>query len=584
MDNSKSDMKRLFSFLKPYSFKIFITLLLLIIATIFSLAPPYITKYAVDKYILMKQTDMLWLIGLLIFTFGILEGLIGFLQQYINEYIGHKVILDIRSKLFSHVNNLSFSYFDKVKTGEIMSRIISDTDMLNRFLGFGIVRIIANSCTIIGILIIMFYWNWKLGILFLCMIPFMIHGMYVYSTKVRPVYSKIRKKMGILTSDLQQSFSGIKTIKLFGQEKLVLKNFEKKNKSYFKSVIDANKITALWMPYVHFIMGLASGLVLWIGGILVINDEITTGILISFISYIAMLMRPIRQTGMMFNLYNQSKASSRRIFEILDTESEVKDLPDAVPLKKLEGQIEYRNVFFSYSDKNEILSDINFKVKPKQLVAFVGPSGAGKTTLFHLLPRFYDTNSGEILIDGVNIKKYILESLRQNIGIVMQNTFLFDGTIKDNITYGNPSADMSKIIWAAKIAQLDEFIDTLPLKYNTPIGERGVKLSGGQAQRLSLARVLVTDPSILLLDEPTSSVDAITDDKLMTALNEIMKSRTTFVIAHRLWTIKNADLVIVIYDGKIVGVGTHDELLKSNGYYNKLFNAQFMNLSNKEVE
>ncbi len=574
MSKKKSEIIRLLYFLKPYKYKVILSFILLVVSTLLSIVPPIITKYAVDEFILKNKGEILWLVGLAIIGFGIIEGIISFLQQYISEYIGQNAILDIRSKLFFHVNKLSFSYFDKNNTGDIMSRIVSDTDTIKRFIGFGIVRIIVNIITIISIMVVLFSWSLELGLLYILFIPLMVHAIYKYSNKVRPIFSKIRKMNGKLTSYLQESFSGIKEIKLFGNEKFEINRFNNKNNSFYSFNVKSGKVTAFWMPYVEFLVGLSSGLVLLVGGILVINNEMTLGKLLGTLSYIGMLIRPIRQTGMMFSMYNASKASAQRIFELFDTKTNVKEKPNAKKLKKVKGFIEYKNVGFSYKNDSRVITDVNIKIEPNELVALVGPSGAGKTTLLHLLLRFYDVEKGEILIDGNNIKEYSIKSIRANIGIVMQNTFLFDGTIMDNISYGMKNVDFSKVKWASKIAQLDSFINQLPLKYKTPIGERGVKLSGGQAQRISVARVLVLDPKILVLDEPTSNVDAITDEKLMTALKKVTENRTTLVIAHRLSTIKNADKVIVVDEGTIKGIGTHKELYENNRYYNKLFSAQ----------
>ncbi|MGM0411489.1 MAG: ABC transporter ATP-binding protein, partial [Bacillota bacterium] len=336
--------------------------------------------------------------------------------------------------------------------------------------------------------------------------------------------------------------------------------------------LEAAKVSAFWMPYVNFLMGLGTSLVVWYGGRLVIGKAITLGTLAGFISYISMLLRPVRQTGMMINFSSQAAAAAERIFEVMDKKSEVKELPGAHEIKDVKGKVEYKDVNFSYDKKKKVLKDINLDVNAGDTVAIVGPTGAGKSTLIHLLPRFYDPDQGEILIDGENIKNLTLESLREEIGIVLQHTFFFAASVKENITYGRPEANIEDIKKAAKIAQIHDFISSLPLGYETPIGERGVNLSGGQKQRLAMARVLLTNPALLILDEPTSSIDASTEEKMQKALKEVIKNRTTFVIAHRLWTVKNADKIIVIKDGKIVEKGKHEELLQRDGFYSEVHN------------
>jgi len=324
------------------------------------------------------------------------------------------------------------------------------------------------------------------------------------------------------------------------------------------------------MPYVNFFMGLGTAAVIWYGGRLVISDQISLGILAAFISYISMLLRPIRQTGMLISFGSQAAAAAERIFEILDRKSEVEESENPVELVEIKGEVEYQNLNFSYQKGKEVLKNINLKVKPGETVAVVGPTGAGKTTLLHLIPRFYDPDQGRILIDGHDIQELKLDSLRREIGIVMQQSFLFAASIRENISYGQPEADFEEIKKAAQVAQIDDFIESLPLGYETPVGERGVSLSGGQKQRLAIARVLLTKPSLLILDEPTSSIDAATEEKLNRALEQVLENRTSFIIAHRLWTVQMADQIIVIKEGEIIESGSYQELKTQDSYFNKL--------------
>ena len=566
---------RIFSFLKPYVINIILVLSLLVFVTLISIAPPWLMRYAIDNFIMQKNFSMLLVILAIIISIGILEGIIRFLQRYSVQYIGHKIVLDIRNLLFSHVNDLSFSFHNKTRTGELIARITSDTEILQRFISMGVTNFIVNIVTICGILAVLLSWNYKFGLLFSLIIPFIIFGIYIYAKKIHPAYQRSRTANGKLTSVIQESLAGIKEVKIFGNEKFIKNKFSKYNQNFYKANIDAGKESAFWIPYVNVLIGVCTGVILLTGGWLIIKGEFTIGMLMGAIGYITMLQRPIRMITRLTYLVARADTAAVRIFELLDTQSEIKDSPDAVKLTNTQGKVEYKNVCFSYTDENYIINDVSLCVQPGQTAAFVGPSGVGKTTALHLLPRFYDLNSGQILIDGIDIKNIVVKNLRKNVGIVMQNTFLFDGTIADNISYGKMNAPLKNIKRAAETAQISDFIETLPLGYNTPIGERGIRLSGGQAQRLSLARVLVTDPKILILDEPTAQVDAITDQKLINAVREVMKSRTTFVIAHRLWTIKNADIIFVMKEGKIIASGKHDDLVKNNAFYREFFASQF---------
>ncbi len=354
--------------------------------------------------------------------------------------------------------------------------------------------------------------------------------------------------------------------------------FQKWNNEYFDAVIEANKWTSIWSPFIPFILNAFAAVFVMMGGVFIISSpisDITIGKLIAVITYFALLGGPIRALTAFVNIYNTTKAAAQRIFETMDRIPSIKDREDAIPLNTVKGSLEFRNVHFSYAQNIEILKGITLEVQPGEVVAVVGPSGVGKTTLVHLVPRFYDVTDGSILIDGTDIRQFQLKSLRKNVGVVMQNVFLFDGTISQNIAYGKPEATQEEIETAAKIAQIDDFILALPNKYETQIEERGLRLSGGQAQRLAIARVLVTDPKLLILDEPTANVDAITDQKLINSVRAVMKGRTTIIIAHRLWTIKNANKIVLLKEGKIEAMGTHEELLHTSEFYREFFASQF---------
>lgn len=546
-------------------------LLTVLLSTALGLVPPWMIRYGVDELIVGGQPGRLWLLALIMVGVSLLQGLVDFVTRYGSEYVAQNAIHDIRTELYSHLNRLSFSFYDRSRTGEIMSRVTADADALRQFLSNACVFITGNLLTILGILVVMFTWEVRLAVLYLLMLPAMAHAMSAYATRVRPVFGRARRKLADLTRTVQEDLVGMEVVKLFGREREELARFEEANREYVEVNVFAARVSAKWMPYVNFLMGLGTALVIWYGGRLVIDGIISLGTLAGFVGYIALLMRPVRQTGMMINFASQSAAAAERIFEVLDITPEVHDRPGARALPPIQGRVEYRGVTFSYEEGNPVLHDVDLVAEPGETVAVVGPTGSGKSTLIHLLPRFYDPDSGTISIDGHSTADVTVESLRSQIGIALQHTFLFAASIRENISYGRPDAPMKDVMECARIAQIHDFISSLPLGYETPVGERGVTLSGGQRQRLAIARVLLTDPGVLILDEPTSSVDAETEERMQLALAGVMKGRTAFVIAHRLWTIRGADQILVLKGGRIVERGTHGDLLAAGGLYSEVY-------------
>ena len=575
---------RLLTYMRPHTWLLIGVVVAALLTTAAELAPPAIIRRSVDSFILGGEGHLIWWAAGGLFLLSLVQGAIDFLRLYLTAYMGQRIVFEIRNAVFEHLSRLSFSFYDRARTGDLMSRVTADVDALSNFFGRAAVIVLTNVLTLIGILVVLVSWDWRLGLVYVACLPLIAHGMWVYAQRVRPAMGRVRRKLADLSDALQESLAGALLVKLFGREAFERQRIDRQSKGLLKAHLETARITSLWMPYANVVMGVATALVLWFGGRSVIADVVTLGTLIGFTTYIQLLMRPIRQTGMMLNATLQALAAAERVFEVLDTAPDIRDAPGAIPLPAVQGRVCFEGVSFAYNAGTaeiEALRDVSLEAEPGEMVALVGPSGAGKTTLVHLLPRFYEAQTGRITIDGLDIREVTVKSLRDAIGIALQSVFLFDASIGENIAYGNPHATQERIEWAARVAQMHDFITGLPLGYGTPVGERGVRLSGGQKQRIALARVLLTDPRILILDEPTSSVDAATERQMQQALDEVRKDRTTFVIAHRLWTVQQADQILVLQDGRIVerargadGRSAHELLLDAEGLYRQLHDLQ----------
>jgi ATP-binding cassette subfamily B protein len=503
-----------------------------------------------------------------------LRGITGYGNRYFTQVISQRVAYDLRNHLYDHLQGLSFAYFDKAQTGQLMSRATIDIEAVRAFISMGLLQILQTVFLTIGISYLLISLDWRLALMTLAFVPLMAYRAVLTSRRLRPVWLKVQRLIASLGTTLQESLSGVRIVKSFAQEKTEDKKFADDSRRLYDVQIDAARIVAFNTPLMVFLIGAPTALVLWYGGRQVIAGNLTIGGVVQFIMYLGMLAMPIRALGMVTNMYSRSMSAGERILEILDTTSQVKDKPDALVLDKLKGQVAFEDVSFSYAENAPALHSISFSVQPGQLVALVGASGSGKSTIINLILRFYDVSGGRITMDGVDIRDISLASLRKNIGTAQQDVFLFSTTIRNNIAYGMPDATLEQVTAAAKAAQIHDFIMSLPDGYETWVGERGHTLSGGEKQRVTIARAILKNPSILILDEITSSVDAETERLIRRAVDELIKGRTTFIISHRLPIITNADLILVIKDGQIVERGKHQELMAGNTLYRQTYLSQ----------
>ena len=560
----------------------------LVLAAAASLIVPQIIANALDDAlhidpITLKVTGNMRLLvtyGLVILGVSLLRGVFTFGQNYFSEFIGQKVAYDLRNKLYDRIQRLSFAFHDKAQTGQLMSRATQDVEGVRFSLSGGLVRMVYIVTMFVGISVIMFTMNWSLTLVSFACLPFIGYLAITLVNKLRPLWTRIQQQMASMGTVLQENLSGIRVVKAFSRHNFESDKFGKEARILYDDQIRIARIQAFGGPSMTFLTTIASALILWYGGLQVISGHLLAGQLTEFYIYLALLVPPIRMLGPIVDLTSRGIASGQRIFEILDTESAVKEKPNAIVLSNIKGDIKFQGVNFSYQGTNlyetsgNILEDINFEVKSGEMVALLGATGSGKTTLVNLIPRFYDVTAGKIMVDDIDIKDVTLASLRRNVGIVQQDVFLFSGTLRDNIAYGAVNASEGEIIAASKNAQLHDFISTLPQGYDTWVGERGVTLSGGQKQRLAIARTLLIDPRILILDDSTSSVDTETEYLIQQALRELMKGRTTFVIAQRLQTVKDAQQIFVLDKGRIVERGTHLQLLRDSKIYSQIYELQ----------
>lgn len=567
-------LKRLVHLLKPYWRVLIFIGILLLIGIVLELAPPLVQKLIIDEVIGERDLSFLgFLIGGLVGMYAI-QQLTEIGDTYIRHKLGGQFILDMRVRLYSYLQHLSLSFFEGTSTGELMSRVTNDVNALEHFVTHGATFVVIDFLRLVGAVAILLWLNWKLALLVCIPIPILGVALRMFNTRIRPVYRRMRARLGDINAKLQDNLAGIQTIQAFGQESSELKRFTVESENYYHAVIQGIRYWATFFPVMRFLSLLGTAVVLGAGAVMVIRDALSLGSLVAFISYLNFLYAPIRRLIDIDNIIQEAIAAGERIFELFDERPAIKDAPDAIELPPIEGDVIFEDVHFRYDTGDDVLMKVNFTIPPGAVVALVGPSGAGKTSLASLLCRFYDPIQGRITIDGYDIKKVNLASLRKQVAVVLQDTFLFNTTVRENLLFGKPHATDDELFEATKAAYAHDFILQLPDGYDTEIGERGVRLSGGQKQRLALARAILADPRILILDEATSSVDAEAEYLIQQALESVLQNRTALVIAHRLSTIQNADKIIALEGGRVVEIGDHRELINRDGLYSQLYKRQ----------
>jgi ABC-type multidrug transport system fused ATPase/permease subunit len=545
-----------------------------LVNTSLSLLPPLFQRQIVDQVIGTRDLSQLgWLVIGLIGVY-ILLSLAEFGDQYMRHTLGERFLFDLRVRIYDYVQRLSLSFFERTSTGELLSRVTNDVNALEQFVTHGVILTTVDLLRLVGASIVLLILDWRLALVVLIPVPIIGFGLRHFNRHVRPIYRRVRDRLGDINARLQDDLVGIRVVQAFGQEDAELERFRGVSEKYYRERVSAIRAWSSFYPAIYFIAAVGGVLVLGVGARMIVGGQLSLGTLVAFLSYLTSFYDPIRRLTDIDNTFQQAIAAAERIFELLDARPDIQDAPDALALDKIKGDIVFEDVHFHYGGGDEVLHDIDFRIAPGQVVALVGPSGAGKTSIANLLCRFYDPTHGSVRVDGHDLRGVQVQSLRRQVAVVLQDTFLFNATVRENLLYGKPNAKEQELVAAAQAAYAHEFIQDLSQGYDTEIGERGVKLSGGQRQRLALARAILADPRILILDEATSSVDAEAEYLIQQALDEVMKGRTSLVIAHRLSTIRNADKIVALHDGKIREVGKHSELLERGGLYSRLYQRQ----------
>lgn len=566
---------RLLAYIKPYTRRLALAVVCIIMAAGANLYLPWIIKDMIDDVLMSKDMVMLNLIAAGILVVMFTRGVFYYGQSYLVSYVGQRVIIDVRSVLFRKFQRMPLSYYDKQQTGTVMSYITNDVAVMQSAIVDNLIELVTEGSILIGSLAMMIYLDWKLSLLTLMTIPLVGFAMKIFGRKLKRSSTVIQERVAEITSLLQESISAIRVVKSFVRESYEIKRFEEQNWRNFQAAMKNVKLSSLLTPTVEFLAAIAVTFIVWFGGYEVVNEVITAGELVAFLTYAVNLANPVKRLSRVYAAIQKAMAAADRVFAVMDLNEKITDVPGAKPLPPIKGKVEFKDITFSYKEGQPALQHISLKAEPGQMIALVGPSVSGKSTIANLIPRFYDVDSGVITIDDHDIRQVTADSLREQIGLVPQETMLFSTSVMENIRYGRLEATDEEVIEAAKAANAEEFINELPEGYDTKLGERGLNLSGGQRQRLAIARAILKNPRVLILDEATSALDTESEKIVQDALDNLMVGRTSFVIAHRLSTIFNADQIFVVENGHLREHGTHEELLAAGGLYSNLYNIQF---------
>ncbi|WP_455654455.1 lipid A export permease/ATP-binding protein MsbA [Phascolarctobacterium sp.] len=568
---------RILGYIKPYMHRLIFAMFCTVMAAAGNLYIPWIIKDMIDKVLADKNGAMLNWIAASIIAIFIVRGLFWYGQNYLMSYVGQRVIIDIRAAVFKKLQRLSVSFYDKNKTGTIMSYVTNDVNALQSAMVENTIEMITEGFILIGSVVAMIYLDWRLTLFTVCTFPPVLWFMEFFGKKIRKTGGRIQECTADITSVLQESVASARVIKSFVREDYEVDRFDVENKANFRANMKNAQLMATLTPVVELVAAIGVTMIIWYGGNNVINGTITAGSLVAFLTYAVNISNPIKRLTRVIGNIQKALAAAQRVFMVIDMPEEIVEANNARLLPQVQGKVEFQNVTFAYNEKGDVIKDLSFTVAPGEVIAIVGPSGAGKSTIANLLPRFYDVNKGDIKIDGYSVREVTLNSLREQVGIVPQETMLFNGSVYDNILYGRLDATREEIETAAKAANAHDFIMQLSDGYETKLGDRGVNLSGGQRQRIAIARAILKNPRILILDEATSALDTESERIVQEALDRLMVGRTSFVIAHRLSTIKNADKILVLEKGCLVEAGTHDELIALDGLYAHLYKIQYRN-------
>jgi ATP-binding cassette subfamily B protein len=576
-----AELKKLWNYVRNYKLYLIVGLIFIIFNVLLSMIPGYLNRRIIDDVITAGKMELLFSFLVAYIIANLLRATVIMVHRYYTESLSQNILRDLKQDLYDHLQKLSFNFFNKNRTGELMSRMTGDMEAVRMLFAEGMFHFVRSIFYIVFVMAVLIPESLKLSLVSLALSPLIGFFAYRLGVRIKPVFRQVRRQYSDLNSTVQENISGIRIVKAFHQQCYEMEKFDEENNDYFTKNYNAAKIWSKYFPIMEFLGGMSTVLLLFYGGRLVIQGEITLGVWMQFNSYLWMLIMPMRMIGHIVNMFSRTSASAERIFNVLETEPEIKNKENAITVERLQGEVEFRNVSLSY-DEEDILKNISFHASPGETVAIMGATGSGKSSLINLIPRYYEPTEGEVLIDGVDNRDYDLQNLRSQVSIVMQDVFLFSESIANNISYGQPGLDLEKIKRAASISSAREFIEEMEGGFEEVIGERGMGLSGGQKQRVSMARAIVEESPILILDDATSAVDMETEHQIQQALESMEQRSTLFLIAHRISSVRNADQILILDHGEIIERGTHEELINNKGHYYTMFKEQYKEVIGEE--